>query len=226
MKRLGQSNMCLIQVLAGLGLMLVINAAMAQMGPGSIIAKQAYESGDHAGCAYRYEDMLASEPFPTSSTRLLAARCLALAGQQDRALSVLRTAIEHPVFREHDLVAADKDFVSLHATPAWPELMELASRQSALPEPMGSGVNAKYMRRHLPNLPRGLLRQGEMRALTLIVWVAPDAMPTRVDIEKSSGSPQLDAIAIEAAKSWKYMAAVSNGRTFGYPTRIPLTFAP
>jgi TonB family protein len=226
MKTDPQATPRLMRILIGLGLMLAVADVSAQMSSEAVAAKQALERGDYALCPDLYRRTVAAQPFPTSAILLQAARCMALAGQREQALSLVREAIDHPVFREHDELSAGEDFASLHTAPEWPQLMQLALRKSALPPAMGSGVDVRDMHRHLPAVPRELLRATGARALTLIVWVAPDASPSRVDVEVSSGSPRVDAIAVDAAKSWKYTAATSSGETFGYPTRIPLTFPP
>ena len=62
--------------------------------------------------------------------------------------------------------------------------------------------------------------------MVLIVWVAADASPAQVDVEKSSGLAEVDALAVAAARTWRYLPARVGGETFGYPVRIPVRFDP
>lgn len=217
----------LIQWLAGAAIALVAFGALAREDSpaSSVDALAAAEDG--TGCADRLRALLAAQPWPLPGTHLRAARCLVRAGDTAGALAEVRNAIDHPAFREHDNLVADPDLAPLHGSPEWPGLVEQASSKSALPEPMGSGVDIAYMRRHPPRAPpRGLLDRIGPVTVLLIVWVAPDALPAQVDVEESSGFAEVDARAVAAAGKWRYLPAHAGGETFGYPTRIPVRFDP
>jgi len=47
--------------------------------------------------------------------------------------------------------------------------------------------------------------------VTLRVHVARDGAASRVAVEKSSGSPHLDAAALEAVKAWRFAPARQGG---------------
>lgn len=166
---------------------------------------------------------VAEQLWPMPFRQLAAARCLAKAGELDAALDQVSQSVRHPAFRDVRSLAADADLSPLHETAAWDRIMAEAERKSLLSEAAGSGVDIRHMRRNLPKLPSSVQR-GELRQVVLLVWVSPDAQPARIDIERSSGDPQVDAAAVQAASGWRYIAAISAGETFGFPMRLPIDF--
>jgi protein TonB len=66
---------------------------------------------------------------------------------------------------------------------------------------------AAYLRTPAPRYPEAARRSGEQGMVTLRVRVAVDGSASRVRVEKSSGSPDLDAAALEAVKAWRFTPA-------------------
>jgi protein TonB len=67
--------------------------------------------------------------------------------------------------------------------------------------------NAAYLRNLAPHYPVAARRAGEQGTVTLRVLVSLDGLASRVAVEKSSGSPHLDAAALEAVKAWRFTPA-------------------
>lgn len=68
-------------------------------------------------------------------------------------------------------------------------------------------LNAAYLRNPAPDYPASARRAGTQGTVTLRVQVTREGLAARVDVEKSSGSPHLDAAALEAVKAWRFMPA-------------------
>ena len=68
-------------------------------------------------------------------------------------------------------------------------------------------ASAAYLRTPAPLYPPAALRAGEQGTVTLRVLVTREGLAARVDIEKSSGSPHLDAAALETVKAWRFVPA-------------------
>lgn len=66
---------------------------------------------------------------------------------------------------------------------------------------------AAYLSAPAPLYPEAARRSGEQGMVTLRVRVARDGAASRVTVEKSSGSPHLDAAALEAVKAWRFTPA-------------------
>jgi TonB family protein len=61
-------------------------------------------------------------------------------------------------------------------------------------------------------------------AIRLGLRISPTGNTYQLEIEQSSGSPKLDATAVEAAKSWKFMPASWQGRSIDSKVTVELTF--
>jgi protein TonB len=70
-----------------------------------------------------------------------------------------------------------------------------------------AGFSAAYLRNPSPRYPVASRHAGEQGTVTLRVRVALDGSASRVTVEKSSGSPHLDAAALEAVKAWRFTPA-------------------
>lgn len=65
--------------------------------------------------------------------------------------------------------------------------------------------------------------QREGRALLRVV-VAPDGASREVDLAESSGTPVLDAAALEAVRAWRFVPARRNGATVEDVVLVPVVF--
>lgn len=67
--------------------------------------------------------------------------------------------------------------------------------------------NAAYLSNPSPQYPQASRRSGEQGTVMLRVLVLRNGLPTRVEIEKSSGSPYLDGAARDAVWGWRFVPA-------------------
>ncbi len=59
--------------------------------------------------------------------------------------------------------------------------------------------------------PKGAQRAGEEGTVVLRVFVNTSGKPSRVNVVKSSGYPDLDNAAVETAFGWRYVPAIRDG---------------
>lgn len=123
----------------------------------------------------------------------------------------------------------------------WP-LEEIAPSPAAMddPEPRASAPErlpqsaaapavqpvqrAGYLRSPAPRYPDVSRRAGEQGTVTLRVRVAADGSPSRVTVEKSSGSPHLDAAALDAVKGWRFSPARQGTEAVESWMLVPVVF--
>ena len=67
--------------------------------------------------------------------------------------------------------------------------------------------DAAYLSNPAPQYPAAARRAGQQGTVTLRVRVKRDGLPSRVEIEKSSGSKLLDTAAQDAVWSWRFVPA-------------------
>jgi protein TonB len=75
-----------------------------------------------------------------------------------------------------------------------------------------------------PRYPLASRRSGEQGTVTLRVLVTREGLPARVDVEKSSGSPHLDAAAQQAVKAWRFTPARQGQNTIESWMLVPVVF--
>ncbi|HSF22548.1 MAG TPA: energy transducer TonB [Burkholderiales bacterium] len=105
-------------------------------------------------------------------------------------------------------------------------------RTVAAPEPTTAGAvagpptssSAAYLRNPAPSYPLASRRAGEQGTVTLRVRVSPDGLATRVAVERSSGSPHLDAAALEAVKAWRFTPARRGTEAIESWMMVPIVF--
>jgi len=105
-------------------------------------------------------------------------------------------------------------------------------RTVAAPEPTNAGAvagpptrsSAAYLRNPAPSYPLASRRAGEQGTVTLRVRVSPDGIATRVAVERSSGSPHLDAAALEAVKAWRFTPARRGADAVESWMLVPIVF--
>jgi len=94
--------------------------------------------------------------------------------------------------------------------------------ESVAPQPLRS--SAAYLRNPAPPYPEAARRSGKQGTVTLRVRVARDGAATRVTVEKSSGSPHLDAAALEAVKAWRFKPARRGADAVESWMLVPIVF--
>jgi protein TonB len=83
---------------------------------------------------------------------------------------------------------------------------------------------ATYLSTPAPPYPEVARRSGEQGTVTLRVRVAPDGVAARVVVERSSGSPHLDAAALEAVKAWRFTPARRGADAVQSWILVPIVF--
>lgn len=86
------------------------------------------------------------------------------------------------------------------------------------------GSNVAYLRNPAPRYPVAARRAGEQGTVTLRVLVTREGLASRVDVEKSSGSPHLDAAALEAVRAWRFTPARQGADAVESWMLIPIVF--
>ena len=117
------------------------------------------------------------------------------------------------------------------AVPVASELLNPPTTEASGREPnraagtvTAPSINAAYLRNPAPRYPDAARRSGDQGTVTLRVQVARDGVATRVAVEKSSGSPHLDAAALEAVKAWRFSPARRGGDTIESWMLVPIVF--
>jgi protein TonB len=87
-----------------------------------------------------------------------------------------------------------------------------------------AGFSAAYLRNPAPRYPVASRRAGEQGTVTLRVLVSLDGLASRVAVEKSSGSPHLDAAALEAVKAWRFTPARQGANSVESWMLVPIVF--
>jgi protein TonB len=109
------------------------------------------------------------------------------------------------------------------AEPAAAAIPSEASRPAAV-SAAPPGFHAAYLSNPAPRYPETARRSGEQGTVTLRVQVARDGMASRVAVEKSSGSPHLDAAALEAVKAWRFTPARRGADAVESWMLVPIVF--
>jgi len=84
--------------------------------------------------------------------------------------------------------------------------------------------DAAYLRNPAPGYPDAARRAGEQGTVTLRVWVGRDGLASRVAVAKTSGSPHLDAAALEAVKAWRFTPARRGADAIESWMLVPIVF--
>ncbi|MGH8634142.1 MAG: energy transducer TonB, partial [Burkholderiales bacterium] len=87
-----------------------------------------------------------------------------------------------------------------------------------------AGFNAAYLSNLAPRYPVAARRAGEHGTVTLRVLVTREGLASRVAVEKSSGSPHLDAAALEAVKAWRFTPARRGADAIESWMLVPIVF--
>jgi protein TonB len=89
------------------------------------------------------------------------------------------------------------------------------------PNLIPASVDTKYRNRD-PVYPAEAAIRGEHGAVTLLIHVSPEGLPSEIDIAQSSGYPALDRSARDAVFKWHFLPAVKDGNPvpFDMPLRV------
>ncbi len=84
--------------------------------------------------------------------------------------------------------------------------------------------NADYLHNPPPPYPPAARRLGEQGRVMLRVLVDPDGQAEQVEVRTSSGSPRLDASALETVRRWKFVPARQGDRPIAAWVLVPISF--
>lgn len=84
---------------------------------------------------------------------------------------------------------------------------------------------AAYLHNPPPGYPLAARRRGLAGVVVLVVDLAADGRPMRVDVKKGSGAPVLDQAAREAVATWRFAPAKRGGRAVAASVEVPIRFS-
>jgi protein TonB len=84
--------------------------------------------------------------------------------------------------------------------------------------------NADYLHNPAPAYPPVARRLGEQGRVVLRVLVTADGQPEQVEVRTSSGSPRLDAAALETVRRWRFVPARQGDRPLAAWVLVPISF--
>ncbi|MDQ3268491.1 MAG: energy transducer TonB [Pseudomonadota bacterium] len=90
------------------------------------------------------------------------------------------------------------------------------------PKTVSTGV--EYLQAPAPEYPPIARRMGEEGRVTLRVLVNENGRPTRVDVQKTSGSPRLDEAARQSVLHAMFKPHIEDGRAITVYAIVPITF--
>lgn len=164
--------------------------------------------------------------FPGAALQPALTRAVEAERMPARVLPEPKTALPSPVLAspeprhsEGASLMAEPDGVSEGAV-AVPERRSLVAIMPVTPP----GSNVAYLRNPAPRYPLAARRAGEQGTVTLRVLVTRDGLAARVKVEKSSGSPDLDAAALEAVKAWRFTPARQGADAVESWMLVPIVF--
>jgi len=169
-----------------------------------------------------------SSPVDPQQVPLLPQRNRALEREPVRAAAVVESprqadvarpvlAFSEPNVAGEPVVAASRP--ADYRAPAVDAKTEVVSASPTLPS-----FSAAYLRNPAPRYPVSARRAGDQGMVTMRVLVTRDGLPARVDVEKSSGSPHLDAAALEAVKAWRFVPARQGPDAIESWVLVPIVF--
>jgi len=90
---------------------------------------------------------------------------------------------------------------------------------------IGASVDISSKNMNPPKYPPSAFRSGAQGEVILIIDVDANGNVTNVSVEKSSRNRDLDRAAMDAARKWRFNAAVVNGQKTAGRVRVPVNFA-
>jgi len=84
--------------------------------------------------------------------------------------------------------------------------------------------SADYLHNPAPAYPPVARRLGEQGRVLLRVLVTADGRPGEVEVRTSSGSPRLDAAALETVRRWRFVPARQGDRPLAAWVLVPISF--
>jgi protein TonB len=86
-------------------------------------------------------------------------------------------------------------------------------------------IDITYKNQHPPHYPMSAVLAHHRGRVVLAVFVDAQSRVSKVEVEKSSGYPELDAAAAAAAEDWRFAAGVKGGEPCASVVLVPVTFS-
>lgn len=93
-----------------------------------------------------------------------------------------------------------------------------------LPPTHPATQNITYNSHYPPHFPPEAIRAGHYGVVTLMIFVSAKGEIGQIFVDHSSGYPELDASAVDAAKHWLFGPEEKNGVPESSWLRVPVTF--
>lgn len=115
------------------------------------------------------------------------------------------------------------------ATPALPAASPGTGRVVMIPPPgkedHAPGIDISLRNRQPPHYPLAAIAAHHQGTVVLDVAIDETGQVRGVTVERSSGYPEIDQAAIDAAKGWRYNPGMRNGIPVGGVVRTPVNFS-
>jgi protein TonB len=101
-----------------------------------------------------------------------------------------------------------------------------APRKAEAPAPAITppSLNAAYLRNPPPRYPAASRRNGEQGTVLLKVLISREGEALKVEVDKSSGWPNLDVAALDAVRGWRFVPARRGNETIEMSYIVPVVF--
>lgn len=77
-----------------------------------------------------------------------------------------------------------------------------------------------------PAYPAGAAAQGIGGRVMLLIDIDASGLPTNITVEEADPAGVFDAVAVEAARAWRFNPAIEDGRAVPSRVRVPVDFSP
>jgi TonB family protein len=94
----------------------------------------------------------------------------------------------------------------------------------ALPPTHAATQNITYNSHYPPHFPQEAIKAGHYGVVTLMILVSAKGEIGDIRVDRSSGYPELDASAVEAARHWMFGPEEKNGVPQSGWVRMPVAF--
>lgn len=110
------------------------------------------------------------------------------------------------------------------AAPSAPPAPPAAATPPAAPVVTAARFDADYLQNPAPPYPSLSRKLGEQGRVLLRAHVQSDGRAATVEIRQSSGSPRLDAAALDTVRRWRFVPARQGEQTVASWVLIPISF--
>ncbi len=143
-------------------------------------------------------------------------------------LEPLKTIEPPPLLAAQTPAPTPTDFVVPPPPPAPPVQVAESAAPPAPPAPAPvtpPSFNAAYLQNKPPQYPVTSRRMAEEGRVMLRVLVSAAGEPEKVEVRTTSGFDRLDAAAVDAVRSWRFVPAQQAGRAVAAWVQVPLVFS-